>query len=90
MGTKTIGEPGVAQGTYDAIACRRNSAWTAQSIVEQGAGLNVANSDDQPPMHSPEAWWYYQGRAEAFAEAMTLLERDGLAGVILVVSGGPS
>lgn len=72
------------QVAYDIIGHRRSSSWTAQSIVERGAGLDMGDDPKPSPI---ESWWYYQGRSEAFAESMTVLEREGLATVTLVVDG---
>ena len=47
---------------YQQIVTLRNRRWDQR---------------DQQPEGS-ERWWFYQGAAEALAEAMTVLEQNGL------------
>lgn len=65
------------QVLYDEVAARRGSAWGAQGVLEMVEAVAVLADEDEPDASPLEAWWHAQGRAEAFAEVMTLLERHG-------------
>lgn len=49
-----------ARAAYLRIVAMRNKRWDQR---------------DQYPEESPR-WWFYQGQAEALADAMTILEQD--------------
>lgn len=70
-----------AERLWDVVERRRTSAWAQQRICES-AGVEVSGDEDANPR---EAWWHAQGRAEAFAEVMTLLEQAGADRPQLVV-----
>ena len=51
---------------YVTVAAMRDAEW----------GLTPLGDTDDDPATDAERAWYHQGRAEAFAEVMTLLERE--------------
>jgi len=65
--------PAGVQALYELVVARRDSASTAQSTLAEVAGL----PDEMPDASTTEAWWHAQGRAEAFAEVMSVLEGYG-------------
>lgn len=79
----------LAQYLHDVIGGLRNSAWVAQAVLEHVPAVAALADEDAPQASPSEAWWHAQGRAEAFAEVMTLLEAHGAA-VVLVRCGSPA
>lgn len=67
---------------YRVLAERRNAAWTVQNVLASAGGF----PEEMPEPTDREAWWYAQGRAEALAKVMTILEQ-GVPG--LPALGGP-
>ncbi len=60
------------------VAGRRNVAWAAQSLVA-AAYPEIAAVVDGDIVRDPlawEEWWHAQGRIEALAEVMTILESE--------------
>ena len=56
----THAEPEAARAAYLRIVAMRNKRWDQRDQYPEGS----------------ERWWFYQGQAEALADAMTILEQD--------------